>query len=133
MICFFGPCHKAVLAADPGRVELHRIDGAEVAFGRDAPGGSLDQAVGPLVREAHHKCYLAHVRRERLLAARAVDPSAQDRLVADWREPETCDVEALSADAGADRGAGAAPERVRPWPGPDPRLDRTLVVRRDAH
>jgi hypothetical protein len=109
LICAFGPCHKPV--TDVRRVQVHRAGEGEAVFGAGGESLPLDQADGPLLRTYHPRCWWAQVKRDRLAAARAADPSGHRGRVTDWRDPVTCDVEDLHGGVARDyRGAGKAPD-----------------------
>ena len=65
MKCY--PCHRNI---KPGlewkkHVEERLVDGEPVLFGEGQPGGTLEQATGPLLRAWHSKCF--HAARKRTL------------------------------------------------------------------
>lgn len=109
LICAFEACRRP--AAAGLRVEVRLVEGREQPFGPGIRGYPLEDADGPLVSVYHTRCWWAQVKRVRLLRARAADPSGQSGPARDWREPETCDVEALRGGLDGDyRGAGTAPD-----------------------
>jgi hypothetical protein len=109
LICAFGPCRKAVTGQV--RIEVHRVDDADVPFGPGIRGFPLADADGPLVDVFHTRCWWGQVKRDRLAAARRADPSGYSGSAPDWREPETCDVEDLRGGVARDyRGTGKAPD-----------------------
>jgi hypothetical protein len=111
MICAFEPCRKPVTGPEEGKsIEVHRVGDGLVPFGPGMEAGTVAQAEGPLKFIYHGVCYWRWVKRERLLASRSADQTG--RLAhADWREQESCDVEALGGAFERDyRGTGAPPE-----------------------
>jgi hypothetical protein len=104
-------CGRAIEGRDIAlRVEQHRTpDGVRAYADMRGVDGPLSQALaaGPRIAVYHRKCWFGATKVSRLavLAARAADPSGQPGE-ADWREPETCEVEELRGVFGpADRGA----------------------------
>lgn len=94
------------------RVEFHRQPDESVkVFGVNMPDGSLEQAIGKLIRAEHQKCYWAHKNKETRTAAaevratealdakraeRADDPGHHERAEQDWRDPTTVEIEELT-------------------------------------
>jgi hypothetical protein len=77
MVCRFESCGKPILAPESGkRVEVHRVDGELVPFGRGMRAGPVEAATGQLVDIYHGVCFWRLTKRARL-AARSADPSGQ--------------------------------------------------------
>lgn len=106
LVCHFPACRRSILSPEAAlRVEVHRVGGKLVAFGRGMEAGLLDQAQGPLVRTYHGVCWWRQVKRDRLAAALLADPPGHPA-----GEREACDAEDPGRGLdGADGGAGAAP------------------------
>jgi len=106
LICAFEACRRPVTEGKV--VEVRQVGEAEVAYGVESR--ALEDGLEyPLVHRFHRPCWFAKVKRGRILAARAADPSGHPGDAADWREPATCDVEDLPGVFGRDyREAGTA-------------------------
>lgn len=106
MKCFF--CGRSITGADlKRRVEWRTTEDGLRTFGPGQPDGNLSEAYGSLERVFHHKCELAYIRRQALLAAKDADPPGA-RDDPDWHEQEVRDVQELMGEGDRDSGGAGA-------------------------